>query len=179
MIELGMIRDVVAILAGIVGLTYYIITVRNANKIRKTQLASRISEKYWSPEFRRNSLELFSMKWTDFNDFDRKYDSTVNPENCVIRYQNWGLFQELGYLLHEGLVDMETVYSLMGGYTLSVMLWVKFESIILEQRKKYKDPSWFMYFEYFGNEFKKYRVQSGLEAELIDPDGFLTNYPES
>jgi hypothetical protein len=153
--------------------------VRNADKVRKTQLASRISEMYWSPEFRRNSMELFRMEWTDFNDFDSKYDSTVNPENCVKRYQNWGLFQELGYLLHEGLVDMETVHSLMGGYTLPVMLWVKFESIILYQREKYRDPSWFKYFEFFGNEFKKFRVKQGLEAELSDPDGYLTDYSES
>jgi hypothetical protein len=52
-------------------------------------------------------------------------------------------------------------------------MWEKFKPIIFEQRKKYRDPSWFKYFEYFGNEIKKYRASQGLEPEITDPDGYL------
>ena len=73
----------------------------------------------------------------------------------------------------EGIVDVDMVYSVLGGHS-SLLMWTKFEHIILEQRKLYNDPSWFKYFEFFANEMKKYRVKQGIEAEITDPDGYIT-----
>ena len=61
----------------------------------------------------------------------------------------------------------------MGGHN-SLILWYKFKPIILEQRKKYGDPNWFMYFEYFADEMKKYRVKQGLAPDITDVDVYLT-----
>jgi hypothetical protein len=49
------------------------------------------------------------MEWIDFDDFLRKYDSTVNPDNFAKRNLIWSLFQELEYMLYQNLVDRETV----------------------------------------------------------------------
>jgi hypothetical protein len=173
MIELSVIRDLVAIFGVIAGFSYYVMTVRNASKARKTQLVSRLREELMTVEGGLIRMELLEMEWTDFDDFDAKYDSTVNPENYAKRFLWWGIYQEVGYLLREGLVDINTVYNLIGGHN-SLILWTKFESIIIEQRKKYRDPSWFTYFEYFADEIKKYRVKQGLPSDITDADGYIT-----
>ena len=172
MIELSVIRDLVAIFGVIAGFTYYYLTVSNASKARKIQLVSRIREQAWSTEGMKAAVEIQEMSWTDLDDFDAKYDSTVNPDNLSKRFLVWGFFQELGYLLHEGLVDRDTVYNLLGGHN-SLLIWTKFEPIIKEQRKKYRDPSWFKYFEYYADEMKRYRVSQGIEPEITDPDGYV------
>jgi hypothetical protein len=173
MIELSVIRDLVAIFGVIAGFSYYVLTVRNADKVRKMQLISRIREQ--GGRSVTNELygeELMEMEWEDFDDFRAKYDSTVNPENWAKRSLWFGYYQEIGYMLHESIVDVEMVYNVLGGHN-ALQMWAKFESIILGQRKLYRDPSWYKYFEYFATEIKKYRVSQGIEAEITDADGYI------
>ena len=96
-------------------------------------------------------MELMNMRWTSFEDFDSKYDSTVNPDNYTKRFWMWGIMQEIGYMLHENLLDIDTIYTMLGGHN-TLLMWDKFKPIIYEQREKYKDPSWFTYFEYLGED---------------------------
>ena len=76
-------------------------------------------------------------------------------------------------MLHPGLVDIETLYNLIGGFNI-LSLWEKFEPIILEQRRFYEEPDWFVWWEYLAQETSKYRVKRGLPARLVNPD----KYPE-
>ena len=50
MIELSVIRDLVAIFAGIVGLSYYIMTVRHQNSSRKAQLFIEMYQDFKRPD---------------------------------------------------------------------------------------------------------------------------------
>ena len=52
-------------------------------------------------------IELLEMEWDDFDDFQRKYDSSVNRDNYAKRYMFWGLFDRMGTELHQGNVDAE------------------------------------------------------------------------
>ena len=70
MIELSVIRDLVAIFGVIAGFSYYVLTVRNANTARKIQLLNS-SSFVNSVEVARISLELLDMQWEDFDDFLR------------------------------------------------------------------------------------------------------------
>lgn len=158
----------------IVSILYYTSVLRNAEKTRRAQLVSRLREMFWSLESGLMAMELLEMEWRDFEDFDAKYDSTVNPENYAKRFMLWGQLQEVGYLLHEGIVDVETVYNLWGGHN-SLLMWEKFKPIILEQRKKYRDPSWFVWFEFLAEEIKKYRKKQGISPEIFDADGYITH----
>ena len=156
----------------LVGIVYYLTTMSNSRKASKTQIVSRIREQISSTEIAQIFFDLLEMEWKDFDDFTAKYDSTVDPENASKRMMVWGWYQELGYMIHEGLVDVDTVYNLIGGHN-SLLCWTKFEPIILEQRKKFRDPSYFKFFEYFADEIKKYRVSQGIEAEITDADGYV------
>ena len=165
--------EVVAILLSGIGisasLVYYANVLRNTNKQRMTQLAMNLSNILISPETTGNSIKILSYKWDDFEDFRRKYDSTANPEQFSIRWNIWRLYDHLGYMLHLGLVDVETLYHVIGGYNI-LSLWEKFGTIILEQRRFYEEPDWFIWWEHLAQEISKYRVKRGLPKNLANPD---------
>jgi hypothetical protein len=180
MIDLQTVLTYLTLISVPVGVAYHIMTLNNTRKnqqlqleTRKAQLVSRLREMFWDIENGLIVMELLEMEWTDFDDFLSKYDSTVNQENYAKRFKIWGQLQEVGYLIHEEIIDVESVYNLWGGHN-SLIIWEKFKSIIYEQRKFYKDPSWFRWFEYYGEEMKKYRQKQGISPDIHDPDGYVT-----
>ena len=64
------------------------------------------------------------MNWTDYEDFQRKYDSTVNPENYAIRMYVWNYYESIGYMLHHKLLDLESIYTVLNGYGI-LTIWNK------------------------------------------------------
>ena len=84
MIELSVIRDLVAIFGVIAGFTYYVLTVRNQNRTRQAQQLMNLYESYRSIESRRQSLEIQSWKYKDLDDFFDKYGDDTNPEAWAI-----------------------------------------------------------------------------------------------
>jgi len=173
MIELSVIRDLVAIFGVIAGFTYYIIAVRNAGISRKTQVVLDFRDILYNFETNLQSIELLSMTWEDFEDFQRKYDSTVNPDNFAKRWMVFTRFEGMGYMLHLGLVDIDTIYNLIGSFVI-LQLWQKYEPIIKEQRKFYNEPHWNRWWEYLASEISKKRVELGLPENITDPDVYTT-----
>ena len=170
---LQMVRDIVAIFGVIAGLTYYFLTVRNANKARKTQIVMQLRNDIQSRENNIEIIKLYSMEWDNFEDFRAKYDSTVNPENYSLRAHLWGFHEAVGYMLFQGLIDVETVYNILGSYQ-TLITWNKFKEVILEQRKFYDNPHWYRWFEYLASEISKERVRQGILTDITDADGWIT-----
>ena len=108
-ISLQMIRDVVAILGVLAGLSYYIMTVRNQNKSRQAQLLMNLYESYRSKESRRQSLEIQSWEWKDPNEFFEKYGQEVNPDAWALWEAKAAFFNGVGILLKKNLIDIELV----------------------------------------------------------------------
>ena len=175
MIELSAIRDLVAIFGVIAGFTYYIISVRNAGISRKTQVVLDLRNFIYNLETNRKFIELLSMTWEDFEDFQRKYDSTVNPDNFAKRRMVLIRFEGMGYMLRQGLVDIDTIYNLIGSFAI-LQLWQKYEPIIKEQRKFYNEPHWYRWWEYLASEISKKRVELGFPENITDPDVYTTEY---
>ena len=103
MIELGMIRDFVAIFGVIAGFSYYVLTVRNASKARKVQTLMQVREKALDKEFHIDFMDLLDSKWSDYDDYQRKYGSTVNRKFYSKRFGVFEFLEGLGYLLRQGL----------------------------------------------------------------------------
>lgn len=175
MIELSAIRDLVAIFGVIAGFTYYIISVRNAGISRKTQVVLDLRNFIYNLETNRKFIELLSMTWEDFEDFQRKYDSTVNPDNFAKRRMVLIRFEGMGYMLRQGLVDIDTIYNLIGPFTI-LQMWQKYEPIIKEQRKFYNESHWYRWWEYLASEISKKRVELGFPENITDPDVYTTEY---
>jgi hypothetical protein len=161
MIELSTIRDLVAIFGVLAGLSYYILTVRNATKSRKTQLVMMLRNQIQSRDSSVENMRVMDMEWDSFEDFRAKYDSTINVENYSARTALWGSYDSVGYMLYQRLIDAETVYNMLGSHQ-TLLVWNKFKGIIHEQRKFYNNPHWYRWMEYLASQVSKERVRQDL-----------------
>ena len=158
----------------LVGITYYIMDMRNAQKNRKLTLKAqehatetreldlfmRWQEPQTDPEWWGNFLDILFMEWDDFDDFQKKFDHSINAENASKRFAQWKYWGGLGYLLSRGVIDPDTVFE-MGG-DISINMWGHFESIIKDFRKRDNNPGLWRWFEYLVNEMKKVRDEREL-----------------
>ena len=93
------------------------------------------------------------MSWDNYDDFQSKY----GLDNIVARIPYTSmcmLFEEIGVLVEEGLIDMKLVVQLIRG--LMSDFWEKFEPVILEYRERHNYPQYFDKMEYLYNELKKH-----------------------
>ena len=63
-----------------------------------------------------------------YDDFVRKYDHTINPENASVRYTSWNYYDGIGVLLKKGMIESDITYQLLGVYTL--IHWFIWETVI-------------------------------------------------
>ena len=85
MIELSMMRDVVAIFGVIAGFSYYVLIVRMNQRTMRMNLTNNLVEQFRTDEFLRKVTELMYMEWEDYDDFEHKYGSDGNLENYITK----------------------------------------------------------------------------------------------
>ena len=84
MIELSTIRDIVTIFGVIAGFSYYVLTVRNAQKIRQSTMLSQLHDSKYNLENMRAYFNIITREWTDFENYVEKYGGWTNPEQAAI-----------------------------------------------------------------------------------------------
>ena len=139
---------------------YYMSTLRNAQRTqrlalesRQTQIFMQIFQQMNTEESNKTWAETMNLEYTDYDDFLRKYDSSVNPDSFGKRSHIWWCYNAMGVLLEEGLINPDMVYRLMG--VLAVMQWQKWSGVIKEFRKQENIPDALAGFEYLYTEMKK------------------------
>lgn len=123
-----MIRDVVTIFGVIGGFTYYVMNLMEARRNRRITLTTTLMQHFMTSEASRDTADLFSMEWSDLDDYHSKYDHRVNPDNFAKRIAVWRLLDSIGLLYRKGLLDLETINS--GSTGIIPSLWRKFEPVI-------------------------------------------------
>jgi hypothetical protein len=153
MIELSVIRDLVAIFGVIAGFSYYVLTVRHNQrnqeimiKNQELQLETRQAQLYMSllsrwntAEFSRQRYDSYNMEWTDLDDFREKYNRRNNSDI----FASWNTFGRtilgLAELKRKGLINM----SFLDGMMLADILhwWTRFGSLEKESWER-GSPNW-------------------------------------
>lgn len=174
MIEVSILRDLVAIIGVVAGFTYYVLTVRANQKNSRIALTNNIMQTMLTEESQRRWIELLNMEWTDYDDFEKKYGSDVNPDNYAKRASVWSNCNVLGNLLKRNLADAETLYA--AGVTYSVWIWEKYKPIIIEQRRRYSGSDTFDGFEYLANEMLK--IKRKHDPSFKVPNTFAHYIPD-
>ncbi len=154
----SMIRDIVAIFGVIAGFSYYVLTVRNAQKTREMALEAQKTQIFLqiygtiTPELVDRVMNMNLWKFTDYDDFMTKYGELYGEwESVLQRYNGMGL------LALKGQVDLDNIYKLL---TLPILgLWRNFEGIIKHRRELYDIPDLYDGIEYLYNEMMKRREQ--------------------
>jgi len=136
MIELSVIRDLVAIFGVIAGLAYYVMTVRNQNRTRQAQLLWSIYDNYRSIESRRQSMEIHGWEWEGIDDFFEKYGQQNNPEAWTLWTTKAALFNGIGILLKRNLIDIRLLDDLLTNSVDRHWNAIKMGPILLEWRKR-------------------------------------------
>jgi hypothetical protein len=156
--------------AGIlVGIFYYIMTLRNQQKnqehseeTRKIQLLLDINKNIEGSGSGVQYNEIMDMKWDNYDDFISKYGYENNPDSYRMRRRMWQIMHVNGLLVRDGLIDVRALFDYTSGG--SLYMWRKFKDIIEESRRLYDMPEHLIGLEYLAGEIEKYRLSQGLET---------------
>ena len=136
---------------------YYALNLREANRNRRMALTTSLMQSFISEEGVKRFIDLVNMQWTDFDDFSRKYDSTVNPENFAKRCSYWNACEVLGYQYREGIIDIGTLNAACT--QLITTMWAKFKPVIDEYRKFDYSKNTYENWEHLANEMDKMTLE--------------------
>ena len=128
MVDVSLLRDIVAIAGVFIGLTYYITNIREVRQNRRIALTTTLLQHFMTREGYENIMEILSMEWDSIEDFMSKYDHRVDRSYAARRMALWNTCNTLGYLYREGSLDLKTIYSASGGIIINI--WNKFKPII-------------------------------------------------
>ncbi len=156
MVELSVVRDLVAIFGVIAGFSYYVLVVRNAQRTREMALEAQKTQIFLqiygtiTPELIDKVQEMNTWNWTDYDDFMVKYgDRWSDVESVLQRYNGMGL------LAKRNQVDLDHIYKLL---ILPIQgLWRNYEDIIQHRRELFEIPELYEGVEYLYNEMMKRR----------------------
>ena len=169
-VDVTEISAIVAAAGVMIGVVYYILDIRHQARTRQTDLVIRLYSAFISREFFDAQMNFLALEFKDYEDYVKKYGPIFHvgkdgltfkdtPEVRGILYID-NFFQEVGILLHRGLIDAGLVREV---FTYRIeLLWKKIEPIILGYRKEFNQPEAGKWFEYLYNETKK-REQRGVK----------------
>jgi hypothetical protein len=138
---------------------YYANVLRNQNKTQRLQILQNMWDWISTEEGYLNMSELMKMHWTDFEDFADKYGNQTNPENYAMRWAMWNKMHGLGYMVKEGVIDVETVYEHSGARI--IWMWNRFEPIIMSIRELGGGSFALKWWEYLVNELENVAERRG------------------
>jgi hypothetical protein len=105
-----------------------------------------------------------NMEWKDYDDFEKKYGSDINPDNYAKRMSVWTSCDMLGHLLKKNIADVETCY--ISGGTFAIFVWEKFKDILIEHRRRYVGADTYGGLEYLSNEMLKLRRKNAPSYQV-------------
>jgi len=134
-----------------IGVFYYIMSLRNQNRARQTQLIMQINDAYRDPNQLEARNKFSTYDWSTPEEFLEDLSSLEGR----LTIGTLGTYYEgLGVLVREKLLDIRVVALLMTGNILN--FWNKLKPLISEAREIAWGPRLFSETEYLYNELMKY-----------------------
>ena len=139
MIEISMIRDLVAIFGVIAGISYYVLTVRATKRnqdlqleTRQAQLFMQMFNKMWSPESK-EIVKILGTSWyaTD-EEWLERFNSDTEFHYAFEAYAN--SWEAIGTLLKKDYFDVELLALYVSTNTISE--WERYRSIIRDMQSR-------------------------------------------
>jgi hypothetical protein len=151
-VDVQTVSIVIASASVVVGIVYYSFQIRHQTKARQTDSYWRIQASFNSREYLEAFDRVSSLEFKDYNDFTEKYGDLLSGKSKVFVPFNivCDLFEAIGYLLHNGLIE----YDIANQFPV-IRTWERVKPIVEGFRKKTNDPRDYEWFEYLYNEVKK------------------------
>jgi hypothetical protein len=135
----------------IVGVVFTILEIRHLNRVRRTDIIMKIYEKFGTKEMVEAVNKVGATEFTNLKEYREKDGFTSITQVAI-------LFDGVGVLLEQGLIDMKMVDHLFGP-TLDI-LWVRMKPVIYAMREGLKEPAFFAHYEYLVNRLDSYRKKT-------------------
>ena len=152
MIELSVIRDLVAIASFIIALTYYILNIQNQRESRKTQMFMPIYSRIIDSEYRRFVSDIRVWVWSDYDDWEKKYYYDRDEWQKLVTV--FSVLSMVGTLVKRRQIDLGLVNDTIRMEV--VRLWKDLAPMIKEFRLRWSFPSFGFEVEQLYNESMKY-----------------------
>ena len=145
----------------IVSILYYANVLRNTDKTRKMQILFSIQKDRAQSGGILRYVNVMKMDWQDFDDFNQKYGFERNPETFAEWYSFLTQFDDYGYMLKQGMIELEFLYEV--NFPSIVKLWYKFKPIFVERRQEEDNSEREMFwFQYLAEELERVAVSKGI-----------------
>jgi hypothetical protein len=157
MVDLALLQSV-SYIAGALGVCvaafYYALNLRENTRNRRVALTATLLQNFISEEGSKRWMELMQMEWKDFDDFSKKYDSSINLDNYAKRNTVFNTMDVLGYQYREGMIDSGTLWSICNDAV--PLTWAKFKPLFDEwKRRGTSTKNLYENFEYLAYEMAK------------------------
>ncbi len=120
------------------GISYYILSLRNQNRARQIQIIRGINPIVDVP--------FLSWEYGDYDDLLSKYGPEANPEGWDNLMGWFRKLEEMGVYVKEGLLDIRLIYLLQGGNI--TKSWELLKVLLKEHRIRNNNPRGFIEAEY-------------------------------
>ena len=163
MIELSVIRDLVAIFGVIAGLSYYLITVRNQNRARQAQLLMNIYNALTSSEVADHEYLLSKVEMKGIEDWREIQDN----REYYRAFNFWFVYYEgIGVLVREGYVEIGLVAKLLSGNL--IWFWERYGEGIINLRRDLNWPRFAIELEYLYDKVIEYKERNP-DLDIVSP----------
>jgi hypothetical protein len=136
-----------------VAAVYYVMNLRETVKNRRAVTSNNVQQLFLTEEWQQRFLEVMSIQWRDFEDFKKKYDSSVNPGSYVKRNSLLVQYDNVGRQYRSGVIDLDAFGS-VSAYAL-VLAWLKFKPVIEGYRGSEYPRDGFSDFEYIADALER------------------------
>jgi hypothetical protein len=160
MVDVPSVSIVIASAGVFAAAIYYIFQIRHQTRMRETDFIMRLYSTYGSKEFHDTTMDLHSLQFNDFEDFEKKYGpwfSKGSAQTAVFVVATY--LSEWGVLLHRKIVDIDFLYDIFGSIAIKLH-WEKVKPLVLGIRELFHNPGVFQWFEYLYDEMKKKEQES-------------------
>ena len=147
MVEISMIRDLVAIFGVIAGFSYYVLTVRSTRRNQALQLETRqaqifiqLTTSMWSPESQELFQILGTMRDASDDEWLEHYNSDMEFQRAFTAYAYF--WEAIGTMLKKGFFDVELLALYLATTTISE--WERYSGIVhrMQLRNKRAYDMW-------------------------------------
>lgn len=164
MLDLQTLLTYLSLISVPVGIFYYMMTLRNQSRTRKTQLFMEIYNKFNdSTEKTQEFMELARWEFDGYDDFMERYGPEKNIRTWSNLYHTMMFYEGIGILVKRGLVDIEMVEDFMSGVVMA--FWGRYGPILKEYGVRDGHPTFAEWTEYLYDQIRPiYEAQHGVEA---------------
>ena len=148
MIDIPTVASIVTTVSIVVGVVFTILEIRHLARTRKTEVIMKIYDRFGTREIVEAINRVGNAKFENIADYNKKYGFTDVTQIAE-------LFEGIGVLLEQNLIDIKMVDRLFGP-TLN-LLWVRMKPVLYAMREGLKEPFFFSHYEYLIKRLNSFR----------------------